>query len=251
MASTVPIRSGNPTLHTDTFSRAPGMAGAESMTIGGTVNKTALSLFILMIAASYIWNRGVADPALPVWIIGGVVGGLIFAIATVMKKTWAPVTTPLYAAFEGVALGGISVFFESQYPGIVSQAIFLTFGTLAALLLAYRSGLVKATENFKLGVVAATGGIALLYLVSFVLGFFGMSVPLIHSSGTWGILFSLFVVVIAALNLVLDFDFIETGVERGAPKYMEWYGAFGLLVTLVWLYLEILRLLAKLQSRRH
>jgi uncharacterized YccA/Bax inhibitor family protein len=245
------MRSGNPALHADTFSRAPAMPGAERMTIGGTVNKTALSLFILLIAASYIWNRGPADPALPVWMIGGVIGGLIVAIATAFKKTWAPVTTPLYAAFEGVALGGISVIMESQYPGIVSQAVFLTFGTLAALLLAYRSGLVKATENFKLGIFAATGGIALLYLASFVLGFFGMSVPLIHSSGMFGILFSLFVVVIAALNLVLDFDFIETGAEQGAPKYMEWYGAFGLLVTLVWLYLEILRLLAKLQSRRN
>ena len=251
MASHIPMRSGNPALHADTFSRAPAMPGVEQMTLGGTVNKTALSLFILLIAASYVWNRGAADPALPLWTIGGVIGGLIFAIATMVKKTWAPVTTPLYAAFEGVALGGISVIFESQYPGIVSQAVFLTFGTLAALLVAYRSGLVKATENFKLGIVAATGGIALLYLLSFILGFFGMSVPLIHSSGTWGILFSMFVVVIAALNLVLDFDFIETGVERGAPKYMEWYGAFGLLVTLVWLYLEILRLLAKLNSRRH
>jgi uncharacterized YccA/Bax inhibitor family protein len=250
MASTVPMRSGNPALQADTFARAPAMPGAEQMTIGGTVNKTALSLFILMIAASYIWNRGAGDPALPAWILGAVIGGLIVAIVTAFKNTWAPMTTPLYAALEGVALGGISVIFESQYPGIVSQAVFLTFGTLAALLLAYRSGLVKATENFKLGIAAATGGIALLYLASFVLGFFGMSVPLIHSSGTWGILFSLFVVVIAALNLVLDFDFIETGVERGAPKYMEWYGAFGLLVTLVWLYLEILRLLAKLQSRR-
>ena len=244
------MRSGNPALHADTFSRAPALPGVQQMTLGGTVNKTALSLFILLIAASYVWNRGAEDPALPLWIIGGVVGGLIMAIATMVKKTWAPVTTPAYAALEGVALGGISVIFESMYPGLVSQAVFLTFGTLAALLLAYRSGLVKATENFKLGVVAATGGIALIYLLSFILGFFGMSVPLIHSSSTWGILFSMFVVVIAALNLVLDFDFIETGVERGSPKYMEWYGAFGLLVTLVWLYLEILNLLAKLQGRR-
>ena len=244
------MRSGNPALHADTFSRAPALPGTEQMTLGGTVNKTALSLFILLIAASYVWNRGAADPALPAWIIGGVIGGLVMAIATIVKKTWAPVTTPAYAAFEGLALGGISVVFESRYPGLVSQAVFLTFGTLAALLLAYRSGLVKATENFKLGVVAATGGIALIYLLSFVLGFFGMSVPVIHSSSTWGILFSMFVVVIAALNLVLDFDFIETGVERGSPKYMEWYGAFGLLVTLVWLYLEILNLLAKLQGRR-
>ena len=221
------------------------------MTIGGTVNKTGLSLFILLIAASYIWNRGAADPALPAWILVSVIAGFVVALATIFKKTWAPVTTPVYAAVEGVALGGISVILEARYPGIVSQAVFLTFGTLAALLLSYRTGLIKATENFKLGVFAATGGIAVLYLVSFVLGFFGMSVPLIHSSGTWGILFSMFVVVIAALNLVLDFDFIETGVEQGAPKYMEWYGAFGLLVTLVWLYLEILRLLAKLQGRRN
>ena len=250
MASTVPMRSGNPALGADTFLRAPSVSGAEPMTLGGTVNKTALSLFILLITAGYVWNRGANDPALPMWILGSVIAGFILALVTVFKKTWAPMTTPAYAAVEGVALGGISVVFESQYPGIVSQAVFLTFGTLGALLLAYRSGVIKATENFKLGIFAATGGIALLYLVSFVLSFFGASVPLIHSSGTWGILFSVFVVVIAALNLVLDFDFIETGVQRGAPKYMEWYGAFGLLVTLVWLYLEILRLLAKLQSRR-
>jgi uncharacterized YccA/Bax inhibitor family protein len=160
------------------------------------------------------------------------------------------VTAPIYAALEGLALGGISALFESHYPGIVSQAVFLTFGTLAALLIAYRSGWIKATENFKLGVAAATGGIFFVYLISFVLSFFGVSIPLIHGSGIFGILFSLFVVVIAALNLVLDFDFIEQGAEQGAPKYMEWYAAFGLMVTLIWLYLEILRLLAKLQQRR-
>jgi uncharacterized YccA/Bax inhibitor family protein len=250
MATTIPMRSGNPALQADTFSRAPAMPGAERMTLGGTVNKTALSLFILLIAASYIWNRGAADPALSMWVLGSVIGGFIVALVTVFKKTWAPITTPIYAALEGLALGGISVIFEANYPGIVSQAVFLTFGTLGALLLAYRSGVIRATENFKLGVFAATGGIALMYLASFVLGFFGINVPLIHSSSTWGIAFSVFVVVIAALNLVLDFDFIEKGVERGAPKYMEWYASFGLLVTLVWLYLEILRLLAKLQSRR-
>jgi len=204
----------------------------------------------LLVAAGYVWNRGAADPSLGTWITVSVVAGLVVALVTVFKQTWASYTTPVYAALEGVALGGISVVFEARYPGIVSQAVFLTFGTLGALLVAYRSGVIRATENFKLGVVAATGGIALLYLLSFVLGFFGVSVPLIHSSGTFGILFSVFVVVIAALNLVLDFDFIEQGVERGAPKHMEWYGAFGLLVTLVWLYLEILHLLAKLQSRQ-
>ncbi|HEX9723391.1 MAG TPA: Bax inhibitor-1/YccA family protein, partial [Vicinamibacteria bacterium] len=164
--------------------------------------------------------------------------------------TWSPVTVPIYALLEGLFLGAISSMFEQMYPGIVIQAVGLTFGTLFALLFAYKSGLIKATENFKLGVVAATGAVALIYMASIVLSFFGTSIPYIHESGTIGILFSLAVVVIAALNLVLDFDFIETGAERGAPKYMEWYGAFGLLVTLIWLYLEMLRLLSKLNSRR-
>jgi uncharacterized YccA/Bax inhibitor family protein len=219
------------------------------MTITGTVNKTAMSLIVLLVAAMFVWDKG-AQGQLPMfWVWGGVIGGFAVAMVTTFKPVWAPYTTPLYAALEGLALGGISYVFEQMYPGIVAQAVFLTFGTLGALLFAYRSGIIRATENFKLGVFAATGGIGLVYLLSFVLGFFGISVPLIHSSGTFGILFSVFVVVIAALNLVLDFDFIEQGAERGAPKYMEWYGAFGLLVTLVWLYLEILRLLAKLQSR--
>ncbi len=250
MAGHLAMRSGNPALTADTFATFPAVADDQAMTIGGTVNKSALSLLILLIAANFVWNRGASDPLLWTFTLVGVIGGFLVAIATVFKQTWAPLTTPLYAGLEGLALGGISVVFEATYPGIVSQAVFLTFGTLGALLAAYRSGLIRATENFKLGVVAATGGIAILYGLSFILGFFGMSVPLIHSSGTFGILFSVFVVVIAALNLVLDFDFIEQGAERRAPKYMEWYGAFGLLVTLVWLYLEILHLLAKLQSRR-
>ena len=148
-------------------------------------------------------------------------------------------------------LGGVSMMFEELYPGIVSQAIFLTFGILASLLIAYKSGFIKPTENFKLGVAAATGGIAIIYMISWVMSFWGGSIPLIHSSSTFGILFSVGVIIIAALNLVLDFDFIEQGAQMGAPKYMEWYGAFGLMVTLIWLYLEILRLLAKLNSRRN
>ncbi|HST45904.1 MAG TPA: Bax inhibitor-1/YccA family protein, partial [Luteimonas sp.] len=164
-------------------------------------------------------------------------------------KTWAPVTAPMYALVEGFFLGAISAMYNHMYNGIVLQAVMLTMGTLFALLFAYRSGLIKATENFKLGVVAATGGIALVYLATIVLGMFNINIPLIHESGLVGIGFSLVVIVIAALNLVLDFDFIETGAEQNAPKYMEWYGAFGLMVTLVWLYLEFLRLLSKLQSR--
>tara|TARA_B100001123_G_scaffold352041_4_gene403337 strand:+ start:3946 stop:4695 length:750 start_codon:yes stop_codon:yes gene_type:complete len=249
MSAHLAMRSGNPALTAETFTGFPVVADDQVMTITGTVNKTAFSLLLLLITASYVWGRGPADPYLTVFTLVGVFGGLVVALATAFKQTWAPLTTPLYAGLEGLALGGISVVFEAAYPGIVSQAVFLTFGTLGALLMAYRSGMIRATENFKLGVVAATGGIGLVYLLSFVLGFFGVSVPLIHSSGTFGILFSVFVVVIAALNLVLDFDFIEQGAERRSPKYMEWYGAFGLLVTLVWLYLEILRLLAKLRQR--
>ena len=239
------MRSGNPALSAKTFKNAVG-TGTEKMTIGGTVNKTAMSLLLLMATASYTWTN--PSPALMMF---GLFGGLIMAIITIFKKTWAPYTVSGYALLKGLALGGISRFFEMQYPGIVSQAVFLTFGILAALLLAYKSGLIKATENFKLGVVAATGGIFFLYLISWIMSMFGGSIGFIHNNDTFGILFSLGVVVIASLNLVLDFDFIEEGAEMGAPKYMEWYGAFGLLVTLIWLYLEIPRLLVKLYSRKN
>tara|TARA_Y100001980_G_C14324892_1_gene144294 strand:- start:40 stop:588 length:549 start_codon:yes stop_codon:yes gene_type:complete len=176
--------------------------------------------------------------------------GFILAMVTAFKPTISHITVPAYAIVQGVFLGVISMIFDKMYPGIVVQAVFLTFGTLGALLLAYMSGLIEATENFKLGVAAATGGIAIMYLINFVMSFFGSGLSIIQSSSTMGIALSGFIVVIAALNLVLDFDFIEEGAEMGAPKYMEWYGAFGLLVTLIWLYLEILRLLAKLQNRR-
>ena len=239
------MRSGNPALSAKTFKNAV-TTGTEKMTIGGTVNKTAMSLLLLMATASYTWTN--PSPALMMF---GLFGGLIMAIITIFKKTWAPYTVSGYALLKGLALGGISRFFEMQYPGIVSQAVFLTFGILAALLLAYKSGLIKPTENFKLGVIAATGGIFFLYLISWIMSMFGGSIGFIHNNDTFGILFSLGVVVIASLNLVLDFDFIEEGAEMGAPKYMEWYGAFGLLVTLIWLYLEILRLLVKLYSRKN
>ena len=220
------------------------------MTLMGTVHKTGALLVLLLITASLTWGMVYGGKAsVGIFAIGGLIGGLIFALATCFKPHWAPFTAPLYAACEGLLLGAISALMERQFPGIVLQAVGLTFGTLFALLGAYRSGLIKATENFKLGVVAATGGIFLVYLVTMVLGLFGIGVPYIHGSGTIGICFSLFVVVIAALNLVLDFDFIENGAEAGAPKYMEWYGAFGLMVTLIWLYIEILHLLAKLRSR--
>lgn len=243
------MRTSNPSLNSKTFERAA--PGAGVMTIGGTVNKVGILLLLMLVPASYMWNK-VLTAWEPSQAMGpaliGAIGAFIVAIITVFKKTWAPVTAPLYAVLEGLFLGAISGVMNMAYPGIAMQAIALTIGTLFTLLLAYRSGLIRATENFKLGVVAATGGIAMLYLVNIVMGFFGARIPFIHESGTVGILFSLFVVVIAALNLVLDFDFIENGAEMGAPKYMEWYAAFGLMVTLVWLYLEILRLLSYLQD---
>lgn len=242
------IRSSNPALNSKTFEHQGPVT--EKMTLQGTTNKTLILLLLVMFTASKTWGMFLdGNPNLMLFMIGGLIGGLILALITVFKKTWSPVTAPIYALLEGFALGGISAYFEMSYPGIVIDAVFLTFGTLFALLMAYKSGAIKATENFKLGVVAATGGIMLIYVINFILGFFGSQIPLIHESGTFGILFSLFVVTIAALNLVLDFDFIENGVKAGAPKYMEWYASFGLIVTLVWLYLEILRLLAKLRNR--
>ena len=252
------MRSGNPALKESTFldlgSGTVVSRDGGAMTLNGTINKTGILLLLTVLTAAFSWNQALGPDGLPapgfaVYMWGGAIGGLVLALITVFKKTWSPVTAPLYALVEGFFLGAISAVYNAQFGGIVMQAVMLTFGILFALLFAYRSGLIKATENFKLGVVAATGGIALVYLATIALGFFGIKIPLIHESGLAGIGFSLFVVVIASLNLVLDFDFIETGVEQGAPKYMEWYGAFGLMVTLVWLYLELLRLLSKLQSR--
>jgi len=250
-------RSANPVLKDSTFldlSSGTVVAGSgQKMTINGTVNKTAFLLLLTVLTAAYAWNQtfsapGVLAPGAMIYLWGGAIGGFVLALVTTFKKEWSPVTGPLYALVEGFFLGAISAIYNAQFEGIVLQAVTLTFGTLFALLFAYRTGLIKATENFKLGVVAATGGIMLVYLATIALRLFGIDMPYIHDSGIIGIGFSLFVVVIAALNLVLDFDFIESGAEAGAPKYMEWYGAFGLMVTLVWLYVEFLRLLSKLRG---
>jgi uncharacterized YccA/Bax inhibitor family protein len=247
------MRTANPALKESVFTESARGVQGQTMTINGTVNRTGFLILLVIAAAWFSWTRSAPGPdgtiAANPFIIIGVIGGFIVALITVFKKNLAPITAPIYAVLEGLFLGGISAMFEARFPGIAAQATFGTLGTLAGLLLAYRTGLIKATENFKLGVFAATAGIAVLYLVSFVMSFFGKSIPFIHQSGTWGIAFSVFVVIIAALNLVLDFDFIENGAEMGAPKYMEWYAAFGLLVTLVWLYIEILRLLSKMRSR--
>lgn len=241
------LRSGNPALHAESFRKHLASVKEETMSINGTVHKTGLSLFLLMLSATYTW----ANPDLTsIVLIPALIFGLAFAFITIFKPVYGYITVPLYSIAQGLMLGGISWVFEAKYPGIVVQAVFLTFGTLASLLLAYLSGLIKATENFKLGVIAATGGIAVVYLINMVMSFFGSGLSIIHNNSLMSIAFSGFVVIIAALNLVLDFDFIEEGSEIGAPKYMEWYGAFGLMVTLIWLYLEILRLLAKMSNRR-
>jgi len=244
------IKTSNPALSANAFRFAQTDSG-DSMTISGAVNKTGVLLICAVVTAVWSWNRFTVAPetaALPLMI--GAIGGFIVALVTIFKKEWAPVTAPLYALLEGLVLGSVSAMYEARFHGIAIQAVGLTFGTLFALLLAYRAGMIRATEKFKLGVIAATGGIAIFYLVEFVLGFFGVHFAAINGSGAIGIGFSVVVVIVAALNLVLDFDFIENGARAGAPKYMEWYAAFGLMVTLIWLYLEILRLLSKINSRK-
>ncbi len=252
------MRTANPALNSKTFEGFGYVNPAESMTLMGTVHKTGLLLLFTLLSASWVWGKFFeavsVDPlsgvrAVTVWTMVGVFGGLIAAIITAFKKEWAGKTAPVYALLEGLFLGGISAMMEARFPGIVIQAVGLTFGTLFCLLLAYRSGLIKPTENFKLGIFAATGAIGVFYLITWILSFFHIGTGLVTGNSPLSIGISAFIVVIAALNLVLDFDFIEKGVEANSPKYMEWYAAFGLLVTLVWLYVEILRLLSKLRSR--
>ncbi|MBL6903416.1 MAG: Bax inhibitor-1/YccA family protein [SAR86 cluster bacterium] len=214
------------------------------MTLDGAVNKTGILLALCFSGAFVGWN-------FPALAIPCALLGFVLAMVTIFRSPEKVASTaPFYAIAQGIFLGGVTMMFEGMYPGIAVQALGLTFGITLSLLFCYKSGLIKPTENFKLMIVSATAGIAILYLVSFIMSMFGSPISFIHSNGLMGIGFSVFVVGIAALNLVLDFDFIEEGAEVGLPKYMEWYGAFSLMVTLVWLYLEILRLLAKIASRR-
>ncbi|KGP74265.1 Bax inhibitor-1/YccA family membrane protein [Pontibacillus yanchengensis] len=244
------MRTGNPSLSANTFDRYRGMTSENQMTIQGSVNKTFVLLLLVAATAIYSWNMLVANPGMGTGLmLGGALGGLVFALITVFVPKAAPVTAPIYALLEGLFVGAISATYEAQFEGIVFQAVILTFGVLFSLLLAYKSGMIKVTQNFRLGVVAATGAIFVVYLISFIGGFFGFNVPHLHEATPLGILISVGIVIIAALNLVLDFDFIERGAGSGVPKHMEWYAAFGLVVTLVWLYIEILRLLSKIYRR--
>lgn len=244
-------KSSNPVFGKKIFDKAKAAVDSTGeMTVQGTVNKTIICFFILLLGAAYTWRMFTNSTGNPmIWAGAGAIGGFIFALITVFKPSWSVFTVPVYALLEGLFLGAISALFNAMYPGIVVKAVSLTFGCFFIMLFAYKTGLIKMNEKLKMGIIVATGAIALVYLVDMILGFFSINMPMIHSNGWIGIGFSLFVIVIATLNLILDFDFIEKGAESGAPKVMEWYGAFGLMVTLIWLYIEFLRLLAKLNSR--
>lgn len=247
------MKTTNPALRPKLFERYASVPADQAMTVEGTINKAALLLFLVTLPAAWVWAEVMraAEPVAVVgpWVVGGALGGFVVALVTIFKKEWAPVTAPIYAVLEGLALGGLSAWLELSYRGIVVQAVALTLGTLLCMLVAYRVGLIRATERFKAIVVAATGGIALFYLASLGLSFFGITVPYFQSTSTASIVLNVVIVGVAALNLVLDFDFVATGAAHGAPKFLEWYGAFGLMVTLIWLYLELLRLLARLRRR--
>lgn len=251
------FKSGNPVLSEKRFTDTvldDIVFHENAMTVKGTLNKFGFLFLMVMGTAFYSWKefaRGGNVQSL-IWI--GALGGLGVALVITFKKEWAPYLAPAYALLEGLFVGAISAYynyvFAEQAPYIIITAVGLTFGTAIAMYLLYAARIIRATEKFRAIIFTATAGIAIFYLITMVLRMFGMDVPFIHEGSTFGIVFSLFVVGIAALNLILDFDMIERGAEAGAPKYMEWYGAFGLLVTIVWLYLEILRLLSKLSSRR-
>lgn len=252
-------KSSNPAFANNIFNQSATRTSDEVMTVNGTINKTGLMLLIVVFAATFTWRKffGAIDPAIPDampagitgWMIGGAIGGFITALITIFSPRRAAFTAPIYAVFEGLFLGAISAMFEARFPGLVMRAISLTFGVFAVMLMLYRSGTIRATEKFRTVIFAATGGIALVYLGSFIASLFGVNVSFLHGNSLLSIGISLFIVVVAALNFILDFDMIDRGAATGAPKYMEWYGAFGLMVTLIWLYLEMLRLLSKLSSR--
>lgn len=248
------MRTSNPALTESLFQKQTGLRTAESgaMTVSGTINKTFLLLLLTLGTASLTWSMyfGQGNPAaIQGLMFGGAIGGFIAALVTIFKPKWSAVTAPIYALLEGLFLGAISAMYESQFGGITTQAVLLTLCVTGIMLGLYRTGTIKVTEKFRMGVAGATGGIALMYMMSWIFSFFGVSIPFIHGNGIIGIGISLVIVGVAALNLVLDFDFIEKGAQAGAPRYMEWFGAFGLMVTLVWLYLELLRLLSKINSR--
>ena len=251
------FKSGNPTLTEKMFDKSLEMDASlqGSMTVRGTINKFGFMMLMLIAGAAYNWHlyEELRQDTMQTLMYVGIFGGLATAIAISFKPNWSPFLAPLYALLEGLFIGGISVImnaaFAKTYPGLVMQAVGLTFGVAISMFVLYNFRIIKATERFKSVMFTATLGIGIFYLLTLVLGFFGVNVSFMHDSSLLSIGISLFVVGIAALNLILDFDMIEQGAERGAPKFMEWFGAFGLMVTIVWLYIEMLRLLSKLAGR--
>jgi uncharacterized YccA/Bax inhibitor family protein len=255
------FESGNPTLSQKIFSRSASDVSTETMTVRGAINKFGFLLLMVIAAAAYVWHQYYtkialedAQRAVSTYIMIGVFGGLICALAITFKPTWAPYLSPAYGLLEGLFLGGISALlndaFSQNYPGLILQAVGLTFGVAIAMFLLYNFKVIRATEKFRSVIFSATMGIAVFYLLTLVLRLFHVNMPFMYDASPLGIGISLFVIAIAALNLILDFDMIERGAAMGAPKFMEWYGAFGLLVTMVWLYLEILKLLARFAGNR-
>jgi uncharacterized YccA/Bax inhibitor family protein len=246
------MRSSNPAMSGKIFERI-GTAGAGStaMTINGTINKIGLMLLLVIAAAAYSWKMAMgADPGRAgTMAVVGAIGGFIMALVTIFRPQSSALTAPIYAILEGLFLGAISAILNARYPGVAFQAVLLTIGTLFTMLFLYRSGRIRATPRFRRGVMMATGAVLFAYIISWIMALLGMPVGYMHSAGPLGILINLVIIVIAALNLIMDFDFIEKGSQMGAPKFMEWYGAFGLMVTLIWLYIEFLRLLSRFSSR--
>lgn len=228
------------------------IVGEDTMTLNGVVWASGALLVLLVAAGVFGWNsvdRTLDTVSIPGWLPFVLFGGLGVAILTMFKPKLARFTAPVYALLEGALLGAISALYNSAYDGIVVQAVALTAGVFAVMLFLFATRVIKVTDKLRMGIVAATGAIMLVYVLNLVLSLFGSELPFLHSTGAMGIGISLLIVGVAAFNLLLDFDFVERGVEAGAPRYMEWYAAFGLLVTLIWLYLELLRLLSKLQRR--
>jgi len=246
------MRSSNPAMTGKIFEKAgTAVEGSGTMTINGTINKIGIMLLLVIAAAAYTWNIVMgADPGRASTLaMVGAIGGFIMALLTIFRPKSAAITAPIYAILEGLFLGAISAIINARYPGVAFQAVLLTIGTLFTMLFLYRSGRIRATPRFRRGVMMATGAVFFAYLISWIMSLFGMPMGFMHSAGPLGILINLVIIVIAALNLIMDFDFIEKGSQMGAPKYMEWYGAFGLMVTLIWLYIEFLRLLSRFSSR--
>lgn len=246
-------RSSSPALSEKIFDRAANnfTESGQAMTVNGTVNKTFILLLLLLATAMFTWTRfnETANPSeIMSYVMGGAIGGLVIALIMIFKLNWSMFLAPAYAACEGLFIGGISAMYNSFASGIVVQAVSLTFGVLLVMLAMYKFKIIRVTEKLRSGIIAATGAVALFYFVMLIISLFGGNVGFYASSSPLSIGLSFIIVGIAAFNLLLDFDFIEEGSKRNMPKYMEWYGAFGVLVTLVWLYLEILRLLSKLRN---